>query len=58
MRLGGGDALRAILGFPKAAKSTIPIVFVMGGDPIKAGLVDSYNRPGRKAASLRESARS
>jgi putative ABC transport system substrate-binding protein len=46
---GGGEP--TVMAVHKATSST-PIVFAMSGDPVKLGLADSINRPGRNVTGV------
>jgi putative ABC transport system substrate-binding protein len=49
---GGEPVALAAQAAVKSAASAIPIVFIVAGDPVAIGLVDSLNRPGGNATGV------
>ncbi len=48
LAVGGPIPARSV----SAITNTIPIVFAYGGDPVRDGLVDSFNRPGGNVTGI------
>jgi putative tryptophan/tyrosine transport system substrate-binding protein len=41
-----------VIGAAKAASASVPVLFAFSGNPVEAGVVDSFARPGRNATGV------